>query len=103
MIRSHLIVPDFLCRGQPLVKILEPLLEVRGVLRIQFSQFIGDPMRHSAAIIGIEPVMRIAERMDVAHGARDLPSRLSSTSANRLVEASRYAAALLDPADFRSG
>src|SRR5580765_7671385 len=69
------ILPLLFRGGQTLVELLEALLVVRRVRRIQFAQLPREALRDAPPVVGIEPVVRIAQRMDVSHRAGDSPSR----------------------------
>ena len=74
-IGGHLRVPSLLRLRQPLLKILITLLEVGSVCGIQLTQLGRDTFGNAAAVVGIKPVMRIAERVDVTFSTRDLALR----------------------------
>ena len=66
MKRLHFRVPLLLRRGQALVEILEALLKVSGVARINLTQLRGDSLGDTSAVVRIEPVVRVPQRMHVA-------------------------------------
>src|SRR5205823_12018817 len=65
----HLSIPLLFGCSQPLVEILKAFLEVRCIGRIQLAEFACDSARNPASVVGIEPVVRITQRMNVAHSA----------------------------------
>ena len=75
MVRLHFLVPFLLGCSQPLVKVLKLLLEVSGVIRIHLGELVGDAASDSPAIVGIEPVVRVSERVNIAHSTRDCARR----------------------------
>src|SRR3984893_625745 len=99
----HFRIPLLFGSRQALVEILETLLEVAGVWGIEFPEFSSDAFGDAATIVGIEPVMRIAERMDVAHGASHRPggnvenfSKLRSVKISVRADLNPWVAALRD-------
>jgi hypothetical protein len=56
-------------------EVRQALVEVGFVARPERSELAGEIARHDRAILRIEPVMRVAARVDVAHRARDLALR----------------------------
>src|SRR6476646_12143171 len=76
VVGRHLRVPLLLSFGQPLVEILKTLLEVAPVRGVKLRQLAGDAARDTPAIVGIQPVMRVPQRMNVPHGAGDGAGRL---------------------------
>ena len=72
MIRRHFRIPLLLGSGQTFVEILKTFLKISGVAGIHFSQLAGNSLGNAPTVIGIEPVMRVAQGVHVAHGARDL-------------------------------
>ena len=80
MIRDHLAspvgrhfgFPAFFSRGQALVEIGVTLLKIGRVGGLQFGKLIGHPLGHEPAILGIEPVVGIAQRVHVTHRPGDL-------------------------------
>src|SRR5438128_798618 len=88
------------------------LLEKRAVVRPELRQFVEDLVCYDFSILGIHPVVGIAEGMDVAFRAGDLALRdFKNARLERCVQIPRSAdlnfgvAALLDqrrqPADFK--
>src|SRR5438445_5915899 len=71
MVWPHFLVPFLLGCSQPLVKVLKLLLEVSGVIRIHLGELVGDAASDAPAIVGIEPVVRVSERVNIAHSTRD--------------------------------
>src|SRR6266849_11067680 len=65
--------------GEPfLVRLLEALLEIgvalpeiRGVVGTHLAELVGNALGDAQAVFGIEPIVRIAEGVDVAFGASD--------------------------------
>src|SRR5207244_5120608 len=74
-VRLHFLVPFLLGCSQPLVKVLKLLLEVSGVIRIHLGELVGDAASDSPAIVGIEPVVGVSERVNIAHSTRDWAGR----------------------------
>jgi hypothetical protein len=64
-IGRHLGLPFLVCVREPLLEILLSLLEVRTVGRIHLGQLQGDPFRNTTAIVRVQPIMRVAQRMNV--------------------------------------
>ena len=71
VIRLHLGIPLLLGSRQPLIEVLETLLEKWTLRWIHLRQFIRDAARDTPHVVGIEPVMRIAEWVHIALGARN--------------------------------
>src|SRR3954451_5913710 len=69
----HLRVPFLLRLGQPLIEILQTLLEKRAIPRVEISEFRRDASSDPPPIVWIQPIMRIAQRMHVAFRASDCP------------------------------
>src|SRR5438067_1152656 len=65
----HLRHPLFIGIGQTFLEILLALLEVCLVSGIERAELGGDSLRDSAAIVGIQPIVRIAHGMDVTFSA----------------------------------
>ncbi len=64
----------------------------RGPGRVELRQARRDRPRDDAAVLGVEPVVRVAERVDVAHGARDgARGALEDVAPGRGVEVARAA------------
>src|SRR6185295_13746342 len=79
--------PALLRRVEPRVEVGQSLIEIRPVARPKLAELLADRLRDAPAVFRIEPVMRIAERMDVAHRARDLTGRnLENRGGERRVE-----------------
>ena len=60
-IRLHVRIPLLLGRTQALVEILEPLLEIRGIVRVKIRKLAGNPTCDPPPIVGIKPIVRIAQ------------------------------------------
>ena len=71
VVRLHFVVPFLFGGGEALVEISVALLEISGLAGLHLGELIGDAFGDATAVIRIEPVMRIAQRMHVALGARD--------------------------------
>jgi hypothetical protein len=74
-IRGHQRVPPFLAGGKATVEIGISLGEVRSAGGRELAQLVADRLRNTPPVARLEPVVRIAERMNVPHRARDLPCR----------------------------
>src|SRR4029077_11814469 len=61
--------------GETLVEIGVALREVRLVVWRELTQLVADRLRYLPAVVRIEPVVRVAAGMNVAHRAGDLPGR----------------------------
>src|SRR5712692_7140158 len=91
----HLRLPALLGLLQPLREGVIALLEVRRVRRPHLRELHLDAARDPQAVFGIEPVVRVAERVDVAHRARHLArGNLQDFGELRSVQISRRARAL---------
>ena len=75
LVRRHRRLPALLRLGEPPIEVGVPLREVRGVAGLSAVSFVLDRLRDPPAVLRIEPVVRVALRVDVAHRARDLPGR----------------------------
>src|SRR5579859_5230913 len=74
-VSCHLRVPPLLSFRKALVEVGEALLKVRSVARVQFAELSRNALGHAPAIVRVEPVMRIAQRMHIAFSARDFALR----------------------------
>src|SRR5947209_17218414 len=69
--------------GQPpLVRLLEPLFEIgvalpeiSGIAGAHFAELVGYAFGNTQAIFGVEPIMWVAEWVDISFRPRHLPSR----------------------------
>src|SRR6185436_5669331 len=57
---------------QALLEGFLPLREIGGITRAESGQLLLYPLGDAQAVVGIEPVMGVALRVDVAHRARQL-------------------------------
>src|ERR1019366_4624460 len=73
-IRPHLGIPVLLGSRQALVEVLKPLLEIARILGVQLRKFAGNALGDATAVVGIEPIVWVALRVYVSHGAGDLAS-----------------------------
>src|SRR5437879_3402523 len=67
----HFVVPFLFGGGEALVEISVALLEIGGLAGLHLGELIGDAFGDATAVIWVEPVMGITQRMHVALGARD--------------------------------
>src|SRR5437660_10846893 len=72
-IRLHLRIPLLFCRSEPLVEFLEPLLEMGGISGISLAYLAGQAARNPAPVVGVPPMMRIAQGVGTAQRARARP------------------------------
>ena len=109
---SHRGVPAAFSRRQTLVEIGIALIEVGLVPRRKLAQLVLDRLRDAAAVARVEPVMRVALRVHVAHRTGDLArGNLQNPNVGRRIEISvcarldlRVAAAVDErrqPSDFQ--
>ena len=70
----HLGVPLLFRCAKTLVEILKTFLEIGVVCRIEFAELLREPAGNSSAIVWIQPVVRVTERVHIAHGAGYNPS-----------------------------
>ncbi len=75
LVRRHRGLPALLRRREPAVEVRVPLCEVRAVGGVHLSQLVLDRLGDPPAVARVEPVVRIALRVHVPHGARDLARR----------------------------
>ena len=75
LVRSHGRVPALLGGRKTRVEVVVALGEERLVRRRELAQLIANGLCDPASIARLEPVMRIAGRVHVTHGARDLGGR----------------------------
>ena len=66
-IRRHVSQPALISVGKALFEVLFALLEVSGIGWIKLSQLAGNTFCNTAAVVGVEPIMRVAEGMHVTH------------------------------------
>src|SRR5205823_3591026 len=69
-VRLHLGHPFFIGLLNALLEIIIALCEVGGVIGVHFREFILNSFRYAQTVFRIEPVVWIAEGMDVAFSAR---------------------------------
>ena len=87
LVRRHRRVPPLLRRGEARVEVGVALREVGLVGRRELAELVADRLRDEPPVVGIEPVVRVAERVHVAHRAGDLPGRnLENLHVERRVE-----------------
>ena len=92
LVRRHGRVPPLFGGGEPLVEVGVPLIEIRLVGGRELRQLVPNRLRDAPAVTRVEPVVRIALRMDVAHRARDLAGRnLENPDVLRRIEVARSA------------
>src|SRR6266849_2452097 len=70
--RLHLLVPPLLGLLEALAECLEALLEIGRIAGPQFGKLLLDAAGNAQAVLRVEPVVRVAERMHVAHRPGDL-------------------------------
>src|SRR5437899_8145128 len=70
-IRFHVGEPLFVSLLDALFERSIALFEISGIPRPHFREFVLNPFGNAQAIFGIEPIVRVAEGMDVALGAGD--------------------------------
>src|SRR5438445_1241884 len=70
--RFHVGEPLFVGLLEALFERSIALFEISGIARPHFREFVLNPFGNAQAVFGVEPVVRIAERVYVAFGARDL-------------------------------
>jgi len=75
LVGRHHRQPPLLGRVEARIEIGQPLLEVRAVVRPELRQFFGDRFRDALPVFRIRPVVRVAERVHVAHRTRDVSTR----------------------------
>src|SRR5215470_3941399 len=75
LVRGQGGVPPLLAGREARVEIAVALREVRGIRGRELTEFVSDRLRDPPPVARLEPVVGVAERMDVAHRPRDLPRR----------------------------
>src|ERR1700738_5229786 len=71
-VRLHFRLPLFLGLLEAFFKRFVALGEIVGVGGTHFAELVLNALGNAQTVIGIEPVMRMAERMDITFGAGDL-------------------------------
>ena len=74
-VRRHHLIPPPLSLAEPSVEIGIALRKVRRIVRTRVSERLLHGFRDTPPVVRAEQVMWIAQRVDVAHGSRDLPLR----------------------------
>src|SRR5262245_57722013 len=72
LVRGHRGVPPLFGIGQPFVEVAIALGEICLIGRGELTELVSNRSGNLPAVAGIEPVMRISGRVDVAHRPRDL-------------------------------
>src|ERR1700687_3661341 len=86
-VRFHLRLPLFVGLFEAFFKRFVALGEIVGVGRTHFAELVLDSFSDAQAVIGIEPIMRIAEGMDIPFGASNLAGgQLQNSGEARSVE-----------------
>ncbi len=70
-VRLHFSKPLFIGLFDALLEIVIPLGEVSGIVGPHFGQFVLDSFGDAQTVLRIEPIVRVAQRMDVPFGAGD--------------------------------
>src|SRR4051812_10019205 len=70
----HLRIPLLFRCAKTFVEILKTFLEIGVVCRIEFAELLRDPAGNSSAVVWIQPVVRVTERVHIAHGPGYNPS-----------------------------
>ena len=65
----HFCIPLVFGCGKTFVKVLKALLIVGGIRGVEIAQLPGDTFGDAAAVFRIEPIVGIAEGVNVSHGA----------------------------------
>src|SRR2546430_10273665 len=71
-IRLHFGEPFFIGLLEALLERIVTLGEIGGIARAHFGKFVLNALGDAQAVFGIEPIVRITERMDVTFGAGHL-------------------------------
>src|SRR5262249_8073182 len=74
-VRGHHVDPSLLGLAHPVNEIIQSLLEIRAVIGPKFRQFVEDFAGDDLAVLRIQPIVRISERMDIAFCTGDLTLR----------------------------
>src|ERR1700737_2836209 len=86
-VRFHLRLPLFVGLFEAFFKGFVAFGEIVGVGRTHFAELVLDSFSDAQAVIGIEPIMRIAEGMDIPFGASNLAGgQLQNSGEARSVE-----------------
>ncbi len=72
LVGGHLRLPALVSRADPPLEVLLPLRVGGRVGRVHGGELLLDRFGDALAVVGIQPIVRVAGRMDVAHRARDL-------------------------------
>src|SRR5216683_370924 len=67
----HVGEPFLIGLFEPLFEIGVALCEIRGIVGTHLAELVGNALGDAQAVFGIEPIVRIAEGVDVAFGASD--------------------------------
>src|SRR5215831_10556381 len=108
----HLGQPLFVGLLDALFEVVIPLCKIRGIVGAHLGQFVLYALGNAETVFRVEPVVRVAERMDVALSPRDYPRwNLQNLGVPRSVEVARrtdldfWVGGLCDqgrqPADFQ--